>query len=276
MIKKVKPYLKRPALFEKSKAKFWDDPHISQSMLKAHLNPNLESATRRLNFVEQSAHWISHILPPSSYRRLLDLGCGPGIYAELFHTKGYQVTGFDISENSIRYAKKSAREKDFNISYLNGDYIKSPINDNYDLITMIYCDFGVLSHTERKTLLGKIYKALSPTGCFLFDVFTPYEYENQPECKIWNYEESGFWSSVPYFLLQQLYRYDNDNTFLRQYIVVTDDKTICYNNWEHTFEVEELRTELQEAGFSDIQFYGNVAGTEYKHGNKTICVIAKR
>lgn len=66
-------------------------------MLKAHLNPDLESATRKLDFLEQSANWISDTLPPSSYKRLLDLGCGPGIYAEFFDAKGYQVTGLDIS-----------------------------------------------------------------------------------------------------------------------------------------------------------------------------------
>lgn len=276
MIKAVKPYLKKPALFEKSKAKFWDDPHISQSMLKAHLNPDFESATRKLNFVEQSTDWIADILPASSYKRLLDLGCGPGIYAELFHAKGYQVTGFDISKNSIRYAKKIAGEKMLNITYLNGNYIQSPIKGSYDLITMIYCDLGVLSHIERKALLINIYNALSPTGCFLFDVFTPFEYENQPECRVWCYEEGGFWNAAPYLLLQQLHRYDHDNTFLHQYIVVTDSETTCYNNWEHTFEIEELRTELQETGFSDLQFYGNVAGTQYKHGNKTMCIIAKK
>lgn len=49
---------------------------------------------------------------------------------------------------------------------------------------MINCDFGVLAHTERKALLSKIYNARSPAGFFLFDVFAPFEYENQPECKI--------------------------------------------------------------------------------------------
>ncbi len=83
-------------------------------------------------------------------------------------------------------------QKEFNITYLHGDYIRSPIKGSYDLITMIYCDLGVLSHTERKSLLSKIYNVLSPTGCFLFDVFTPFEYKDQPQCKIWNYEEGGF------------------------------------------------------------------------------------
>lgn len=224
----------------------------------------------------QHANWISDTLPPISYKRLLDLGCGPGIYAELFHAKGYQVTGLDISENSIQYARKIAREKELDIVYQHSNYTQSAIKEHYDLITMIYCDFGVLSHSERKELLRKIYHALSPGGCFLFDVFTPLEYKNKPECKSWSYEEGGFWYPAPYLLLQQLYRYDDDNTFLSQYIVVTDSKTTCYNNWEHTFEIEELRLDLKEAGFHNLQFYGNVAGAEYKQGNKTICVVVKK
>lgn len=43
----------RPKLFEQSTASIWDDPHISKGMLKAHLNENQESATRKLDFVKK-------------------------------------------------------------------------------------------------------------------------------------------------------------------------------------------------------------------------------
>lgn len=276
MLQAIRTYLKKPDLFEKSQTKFWDDPHISQSMLKAHLDPSLESATRKLDFVKQSVDWISDILPPWQYKRLLDLGCGPGIYAELFNARGYQVTGVDISRNSIQYAKNAAKDNRSNIRYQNIDYIQSPIMGEYDLATMIYCDFGVLSGKEREMLLRKVYHALSPKGCFLFDVFTPFEYENRKEYKIWNYEESGFWRKTPYLLLQSLYRYDGDNTFLNQYIVAADGEIACYNNWEHTFEIKELETALLEAGFNDLQFFRNVTGAKYEYGNNTICAIAKK
>ncbi|MGE5494383.1 MAG: methyltransferase domain-containing protein [Burkholderiales bacterium] len=35
---------------------------------------------------------------PVKRPRLLDLGCGPGIYAELFAKKGFCVTGVDFSQ----------------------------------------------------------------------------------------------------------------------------------------------------------------------------------
>ena len=56
---------------------------------------------------------------------LLDLGCGPGIYAELFYQYGYQVTGIDLSKRSISYAQASAKQKGFDIIYLRSDYTKS-------------------------------------------------------------------------------------------------------------------------------------------------------
>ena len=71
----------RPKLFEQSTASIWDDPHISKGMLKAHLNENQESATRKLDFVKKSVAWINTVLPNHHYNNLLDLGCGPGIYA---------------------------------------------------------------------------------------------------------------------------------------------------------------------------------------------------
>lgn len=276
MLKTIKQFAKKPAMYEKSEAKFWDDPYISQRMLEAHLNPDLESATRKIGFVRKSVDWISAIVPPTQHKRLLDLGCGPGIYAELFFNKGYQVTGLDLSQNSIQYAKKNAREKSLDIEYLNGDYIESPLVGEYDLITMIYCDFGVLSGNERQLLLSKIHDILSPKGCFIFDVFTPFEYAGREAFKKWSYEDSGFWSANPYLLLQSLYRYDEGNTFLNQYIVATDSLITCYNLWEHTFTIEELNKDLLKAGFKNMRYCGDVAGVELRNNNKTLCVIAEK
>lgn len=274
MLKKLKKFAKRPQLNEKSSEKFWDDPHISKGMLEAHLNQNLDSATRNLAFIKESAAWIAQTLPPAQYPRLLDLGCGPGIYAELFYERGYQVSGLDLSERSIRYAVKSAADKSLPIKYLTSDYIKYPIQGEYDLITMIYCDFGALIKEERSILLKKVYDMLPTQGCFLFDVFTPFEYEGREEFKVWEYEESGFWREHPCLVLHSHYRYDSDNTFLNQYIVGDQSGTVCYNIWEHTFTIEELEHDLKAVGFADFRYFGDVAGKELCTDSKTICIMA--
>lgn len=266
----------KPALYKSSNAKFWDDPYISKQMLKAHLNAAVDSATRNHGFVKSSVDWISSILPPDQYKNLLDLGCGPGIYAELFYQKGYQVTGLDLSENSIQYAQESAVAKGFDIRYLCADYTQTVVSGEHNLVTLIYCDFGVLSPENREVLLGNVYKMLAPKGCFLFDVFTPLEYAGQQEYQSWRFEEGGFWRETPYLLLTSSEHYKEANTFLTRYVVVEDCKVTDYNVWEHTFTAEELKQDLLKAGFTNIKFFTDVCGKSYSSDSKTICVIAEK
>ena len=142
--------LKKPAAYTPSGTAFWDDDYISGQMLKAHLDPDFEGASRKLSFIEKSAAWLSGLVPPSDYPQLLDKGCGPGIYAEKFARAGYQVTGVDFSRRSIDYARQSARSQDLDISYLYQNYLEMELPQSFDFAVMIYCDYGALSADSRK------------------------------------------------------------------------------------------------------------------------------
>jgi 2-polyprenyl-3-methyl-5-hydroxy-6-metoxy-1,4-benzoquinol methylase len=111
-------YLKdKPSLYTTSTNKFWDDEHISKGMLEAHLNPDIDPASRNHVFIDRSVEWIGRIAYPRKSPKLLDLGCGPGIYAERFTRRVYQVTGIDFSRRSIRYATDSAKGQGLGIEY---------------------------------------------------------------------------------------------------------------------------------------------------------------
>jgi len=173
MINELKKYIAKPKLYDPSTNKFWDDKHISKGMLEAHLNPNWDAATRKLEFLEKSVNWILKIAPSSQYKFLLDLGCGPGLYAERFANVGYSVTGVDYSKRSIAYAKKQTLLNKSNIKYHYQNYLTIDYIEQFNLITLIYCDYAALSITDRLILLRKVYQALKPNGKFIFDVFTP-------------------------------------------------------------------------------------------------------
>lgn len=267
----------RPPLYEPSEKNIWKDAYISKNMLCAHLNENVDAATRKMDFVKKSTAWIADILPPQTYPHLLDLGCGPGVYTELFYRKGYDVSGIDFSARSVAYAKKAARKNKYNIHYVQGDYTKIDFGSCYNLITLIYCDFGVLSGATRKKLLHKIYASLFPKGVFLFDVFTPLRYRGIEEYRKWDVGAKGFWHENLCLTLQSFYRYDKDNTFLNQYVTVTGENAVSfYNVWEHTFTVDELTRDLSEAGFQQIQIFGDVTGKQYQTDDDTICIVAQK
>lgn len=84
MFECISKMLERPQLFQETKVPFWNDKYISKQMLKAHLDPDFNGASRKLPFIESSVNWIKETIPPADYAALLDLGCGPGLYAERF------------------------------------------------------------------------------------------------------------------------------------------------------------------------------------------------
>lgn len=276
MLKKLKKYAFRPALYEKSAAKFWDDPHIANGMLEAHLDPNTDSATRKHDFINRSVEWVCRQMPPEMYPRLLDLGCGPGLYAERFCTKGYLVTGVDISENSLGYARQQAVQQQLKIQYVNQNYLEITYQSCFDLAVLLYCDYGVLPDWERKIVLRNIYQALSPGGGFILDVFTPGHSKDTEEYTDWSYQEEGFWRKEPHLCLYRYWKYEEAAVYLDQYILITERKEEQYLLWEHRFTADELKVELEQAGFQIEGLYADVAGKSFSPGSEVLCMVAKK
>lgn len=273
MFNELKKYTTKPKLYAPSTNKFWDDEHISKGMLAAHLNPNWDAATRKPEFIDKSVDWISEIAPSSQYKLLLDLGCGPGLYAERFNSAGYSVTGVDFSKRSIAYAKEQTLLNKSTIEYHYQNYLTIDYIEQFDVITLIYCDYAALSITDRLILLRKVYQALKTNGKFIFDVFTPLM--RKKESHSWEYyKESGFFSEKPHICLESVYHYDDeDNTELRQSIVITEEAVSCYNIWDHFFTKEALLSEIQTAGFNTFEFYGDISGKEFSDSGETICGV---
>ena len=266
----------KPPLYAPSTNNFWNDEHISKGLLKAHLDPDSDAATRRHQFVDESVRWIASIAPPSKYRFLLDLGCGPGIYAERFSGGGYAVTGVDFSKRSIEYAKRQAALNKSSIEYHFQDYLTIDYAEQFDVVTLIYCDYAVLAITERRLLLQKIHRALKPNGKFIFDVFTP-RMRKKEKRSLSYYEDGGFWSAKPHICVETVYQYhDDDETELTQYVVLTDETVQCYNIWNHYFAKDKLLAEIQAAGFRDVEFYGDIAGKDFSAEGDTICCVCTK
>lgn len=274
MYNKLNKLLNKPDLYALSTNRFWDDEHISKALLDAHLNPNLESASRKIEFIDKSVNWIASLAPPSSYPQLLDLGCGPGLYAERFSKLGYMVTGIDFSKRSVEYAKDKTITNNSGIDYKYQDYLMIDYKCCFDIITLIYCDFGVLSIEDRAILLSNAYKALKKDGKLILDVFTPNQHKGKDENSNWKYySNGGFWDKNPNLCLNSFYRYDKNSTVLDQTIVITEHKIECYNIWEHCFTKNNLISEIQNVGFTNYDLYGDISGGEYVEQGSIICIV---
>ena len=276
MFNKLNQALSRPKLYKQTQEDFWNEPHISAQMLKAHLDPHNDGASRSHDFIERSASWIANTLSPLYYPRLLDIGCGPGLYAEKFAQAGFAVAGVDFSRRSIEYALAAARKKDLAIDYYYQNYLQLDLPSEVDLATMIYCDYGALPTESRRLVLCNIREHLRPGGILLLDVFSMAAYERFSESQSWTqHPEGGFWRDGAYVELQGCYKY-TPNVTLEQFVIVSAAQMQTYYIWNTYFDKQSLANELKVAGFEVCQVLGDVAGARYSGVSKTIAIIARR
>lgn len=77
-----------------------------------------------------------------SFNNALEIGCGIGIISEFISKNVPGVTGIDISEENIKFAKTTNN----NISFYCSDFSEYPAKDKFDLITL----FDVLEHIPKQ------------------------------------------------------------------------------------------------------------------------------
>jgi 2-polyprenyl-6-hydroxyphenyl methylase / 3-demethylubiquinone-9 3-methyltransferase len=97
---------------------------------------------------------------------ILDIGCGGGILAEELTDRGANVTGLDASKKTIQIAKDHAKEKNFNVNYLNTsleDHIKKN-NQKYDAIVC----FELIEHVPDQLKLIQDISSICKKGTKVF------------------------------------------------------------------------------------------------------------
>ncbi|WP_048152020.1 class I SAM-dependent methyltransferase [Methanolacinia paynteri] len=263
-LKKIGQITQRPPLYEKGNCEMWNDEHISKILLETHLSQDSDLASRRKPAIEKTVGWIFDRLGKEN-AKILDLGCGPGLYCEMFAKAGHDITGVDLSKRSIDYAKKSAQEKDLDIEYINKNYLELDLSEKFDLVMMIFCDLDVLNPGERDVLLEKVYSVLKPGGMFVFDTMN----DNTPTVmnpgeKSWEAAGSGgFWRAEPYLALTESFHYEDEKVILSQTIIYSEPEDYrIYRFWTHYYNSGDLKQILEGRGFSDVTCYENVLSIE--------------
>lgn len=257
-IKLLKKLLQKPELYEKGNSVMWTDPYISEQLLQLHINPDIDAASRNSEKIKYITDWILKKINKPKLE-ILDLGCGPGLYAELFAEKGHSVTGVDFSQNSIQYAANHAKDKRLSIEYLHKNYLELDFECRFDLITLIYLDFCALIPAERDKVLENVNKALKKGGVFIFDVVNGKNIDEKTIPQSWEVEEKGFWKDEPYTVLNKGYHYPEAKALANHHLVIgEDDKISTYIFWINYYEKQDLVPVLKMKGFTEIETSENM------------------
>lgn len=263
----------KPIPFSRYSAKeLWTRPHLAAQMLSFHLNQETELASRPIAQIEPIVDWIDCKLQLSG-KRLCDLGCGPGLYAERFAGKGSTVVGVDFSKMALNYAKS---QNNGETSYIHADYLADDLPHGFDVITLIYTDLCALSPTQRYILLHRMKSMLKPQGHIVIDVAGTGGFaDKQENTTIDDQLMGGFWAPGNYVGIQKTFLYPEISLSLDRFLIIEPDSTWQIFNWFQHFTPDQIEAELAEAGFEIEYIAGDLCGSPLDINPKMMGIIAR-
>ncbi len=102
--------------------------------------------------------------------RVLDAGCGSGIYAQALAKKGAQVTGIDVSKKMLEIASNETPTK-LGVHYLNGSISKLPFRPT--TFDGIVCMYVIENIQNINKVFQEFYRVLQHGGFCIISISHP-------------------------------------------------------------------------------------------------------
>ncbi len=119
---------------------------------------------------DEANHFLQKLLPylalPKN-SKILDIGCGKGRHAQIISQMGFDVTGFDLSKQSIHEAKKLENE---HLSFYVHDMRNLFFTNYFDYAFNLFTSFGYFEN-ERENIktLKSTHAGLKKNGLLIID-----------------------------------------------------------------------------------------------------------
>jgi SAM-dependent methyltransferase len=253
----------------------WNDPDFSRRMLKEHLSQKHDAASRRTPIIKKHVAWIHNFVLDGKPSRILDLGCGPGLYSARLAALGHACRGIDFSPASIEYAVKRTPKS---CSYTLGDIRTTDFGSGYDLAMLIFGEFNVFRPEDARLILRKAHAALNPGGKLLLEVTTfdaVYEIGNQPAT--WYSAENELFADKPHLCLMESFWNNEQCVAIERYYIVdaANGEVTRYSASTQAYEEEQLVILVKEAGFNSSDFYPSLTGQQEEISEMMILLAQK-
>ena len=210
-------------------------------------------------------------------KTVLDLACGTGSLTRELALRGYEMIGVDLSPEML----SEAAEKNRDVGEVPPMFLCQPMEklDLYGTIDACVCCLDSVNYvTDPKKLqkaFERVHLFLMPGGLFLFDVNTPEKLEGldgqvfldetEDAYCVWRAEYSRRSRICSYFMdIFQLHpesgQWERGEELHR----------------ERAYTIPELTGYLEQAGFRDIQVFGNLKLRRPKPGEGRVFFAARK
>jgi len=207
-------------------------------------------------------------------RTAVDLACGTGSVALRLAEKGLQVTAVDMSWEMLMVAQQKAVEADVYPQFACQKLQELHLPKGVDLAVCALDSIDyILDPQDCQKAIGRVYKALNPGGCFIFDVNTPEKLramdgqvfldEDDDVYCVWRgeFDEETNICSYGMDLFQR-----HGEVWHRSF----------EEHREYAYSADQLIAYLRQAGFTSIEVFGDRTFAAPRPGEQRIYLKARK
>ena len=207
---------------------------------------------------------VTHYLNMPENGTILDLACGKGRHSIYLNKLGYQVTGVDLSENSIAIANESSNES---LQFKTHD-MREPMNKTYDAVFNLFTSFGYFdTYEDNIKTLKAIKDSINEYGFGVIDFFNAdFIIENLVA------EETKEIDGITF----NIKRFVENKKIIKE--IRFEDKGETYNFTEKVsaFTLSDFEAIMEEAGIFLLEIFGDYKLRKfYKTQSERLIMIFK-
>lgn len=192
---------------------------------------------------------LQHLAPKA---QILDLCCGTGQVVQHLLDRGYQVTGFDQSEQMLQYAQRNAPDGKF----VQGDARSLTLPSTFSGVVSTNAALNhFLTLEELATVFQNVYLALRSDGLFVFDMDMEEYYQSEHWQRLvsqGDVKDDYAWAfRGTYDPIAKIGQYN-----MTVFHLVNEKWQRCDRTWQlKAYSHAEIESALQQAGFKAIHTY---------------------
>jgi SAM-dependent methyltransferase len=208
---------------------------------------------------------IERLVGPAPGAAVLDACCGPGRHSLELASRGYRVTGIDITEAYLEAARESAAGS---ARFLRADIRDFAAEEPFDLAINLYTSFGYFADPEEDLkALGRLRAALRPGGALVLET-TGKETAARDFTAGESFERGG-WEIRTEFSVVGAWE-----GLLNRLILSRGGETVDRSFVIRLYSGTELRAALLDAGFSAARILGGIDGSPYDQAASSLVALA--
>jgi SAM-dependent methyltransferase len=190
-------------------------------------------------------HLVEFLNPPED-SKMLDLACGKGRHARILSELGFDVTGVDLSENSIAEAKLHESET---LHFEVHDMRKPFKPETFHYVFNLFTSFGYFENEGDNILtLNSIHKNLTANGVLIHDYLNA-------ECLLERFkqEETKVVGGVKFSINKHI-----ENDRIIKTISFEDKGRFCrFEEKVSLYSLDDFKDMYQETGFEITAIFGD-------------------